>query len=212
MKSLQNAIEELARADAELAALIDRVGPPRLGVRDESDIFAALVRSVVFQQLNGRAAETIFSRLLALFGDGGFPTPHALAERPFEDLRSAGLSRSKAASVQDIARRTISGELPTRAEAQQLDDESVVARLVAARGVGRWTAEMVLIFCLGRLDVMPVGDFGVRKGFGRVFGDGAPAEPEAILARAERWRPYRSVASWYLWRATELDFSNPGSP
>lgn len=140
-------------------------------------------------------------------GRAAFPSAKAIAEADFEALRGAGLSRSKAASIQDIARRARAGELPTVAAAAELDDEELVRRLTVARGVGRWTAEMVLMFRLGRLDVMPATDFGVRKGFGRLFGTGEPSEPSAVIERAERWRPYRSVASWYLWRATEIDLA-----
>lgn len=198
------AVAQLRQSDPELAALIDAVGPFRLRLKAAPSIFAALSEAIVYQQLTGKAAATIFARLCALFPRAQLgPTPQQILRASDEKLRSAGLSRSKLLSLRDLAHKAIRGEIPTLAEAQRQGDEEIIDRVTHVRGIGRWTAEMLLIFRLGRPDVLPLDDYGVRKGFAVAFGMRALPAPRTMARRAERWRPYRSVASWYLWRAAE---------
>ncbi|HSO33321.1 MAG TPA: methylated-DNA--[protein]-cysteine S-methyltransferase [Labilithrix sp.] len=203
------ALRTLRAADPVLARHIAKVGPFRLELKDTEGTFAALAESIVYQQLSGRAAATIFGRVRALYPNGHLDPKRVLASKD-EALRGAGLSGAKLASLRDLATRTLGGTIPTLAELERMDDEAIIARLTEVRGVGRWTAEMLLMFRLGRPDVLPVADYGVKKGFARVFPKGrakyGPDElptVEALTTRAERWRPFRSVASWYLWRALD---------
>jgi methylated-DNA-[protein]-cysteine S-methyltransferase len=202
------AVAALRAADPRLAALIDRVGPFRMQLQRTPSIFGALAEAIVFQQLNGKAAATIFARLCALFPHSVGLTPEGLAKTREARLRSAGLSGSKIASLRDLALKTIAGEVPTLADVRSMPDEEIVERLTIVRGIGRWTVEMLLMFRLGRPDVLPVDDFGVRKGFGIAFATKTHPSKEPskgdVEKRGERWRPYRSVASWYLWRATDM--------
>ena len=199
----REAIEHLSRADRRLAALIRRVGPCRLRVQRKFEPYAALVRAVTYQQLHATAAEAIFNRFLALFPRVLFPAPEELLAMPEERLRKAGLSRAKAAAIRDIAVQTAAGVVPTRATAKRLSDAELVERLTVIRGVGPWTVEMLLIFTLGRRDVLPVTDYGVRQGFALTYGRKELPRAMELLEHGERWRPYRSVASWYLWRAVD---------
>lgn len=196
------AAAHLARADPRLAAAIERVGPMRLRRRYAAEPFLALLRAIVYQQLSGKAAGSIFERVRALLPEGAL-APEALLALPQERLREAGLSRAKVAAVQDLARRTREGVVPGREQLAALDDEAIIERLTCIRGVGRWTVEMLLIFGLGRPDVLPATDLGVRKGFQRTHAWAELPAPGALLAHGERWRPYRSVASWYLWRVLD---------
>lgn len=198
------ALAHLRTADPILAQLIARVGPCELKPDGRRSPYQSLVQAVAHQQLNGKAAATILKRFRALFPPGRFPTPQEVWDVSPEALRGAGFSTSKASYVQDIARQTLDGVVPDSRQIKRLSDEEIVARLTQIKGVGRWTVEMLLIFTLGRPDVLPVDDFGVRRGFGIVFRKGRMPEPKQVLRHGERWRPYRSVASWYLWRATEL--------
>lgn len=182
----------LAGADPELGALIDRVGHVDIEVTGGG--FQVMLESIVSQQLSVKAASTIWRRLVAEVGD----TPETLAAAPHEALRAAGLSNRKAEYVQGVAAATIAGDIDWDA-LERLPDEDVIERLVALRGVGRWTAEMYLIFGLGRLDVLAVDDFGLRNAAGRLLGLGAPMAADALAARGEAWRPHRSVASLWLW-------------
>jgi 3-methyladenine DNA glycosylase/8-oxoguanine DNA glycosylase len=168
-------------------------------------LFAALLESIVYQQLSGKAAETILGRVVALFRPRRFPRPEDLVAVPEARLRAAGLSRNKTVALKDLARHALEGTVPPLAQAHAMSDDELVERLTAVHGVGRWTVEMILIFRLGRPDVLPVSDLGVRKGFRRAFGMRRLPAPVTMTRRGERWRPYRSVASWYLWRAAELD-------
>jgi 3-methyladenine DNA glycosylase/8-oxoguanine DNA glycosylase len=187
-----------------LKALIGRIGPCRLQLRTTPSVFAALAESIVYQQLNGRAAATIFARVRALFPRARGPlTATQILAASEADLRGAGLSNAKYLALKDLARRTEAGSLPTLAQIQKLDDDAIVERLSEVRGVGRWTVEMLLIFRLGRPDVLPSDDFGVRKGFSIAFKTKELPSKAELEARAQKWRPYRSVASWYLWRATD---------
>ena len=189
-------------ADAKLRKLIDRIGPLetfRLFEPDGTTPFAALARSVTHQQLGGAAAEAIFGRLKKTLG--GRLTASRLLEATPEALRSAGLSRGKVLSLKDLAARTLDGTVPSRAAIDLLSDDQILERLTSVRGIGPWTVEMLLLK-LGRPDILPATDLGIRRGFGLVFGSGDLAHPKDILKRGERWRPFRSAASFYLWRAS----------
>ena len=198
------AIDHLRAADPALTRLIEATGPFRLRLQKTSSAFGALAEAIVYQQLTGKAAATIFGRVCALFphGNEGL-TARRVLRASEEKLRGAGLSRAKILSLRDLARRVEDGEVPTLAEARVMEDHEVVSRLTAVRGIGRWTAEMFLIFRLGRADVLPVDDYGVRKGFAVAFRKRALPTREALERRGMRWKPYRTVASWYLWRAAE---------
>jgi DNA-3-methyladenine glycosylase II len=206
------ALEQLAAADAKLGALIDKVGPFRLKVKSTHSPFEALVEAIVYQQLHANAAGAILGRLLAAFGDI-HPQPEHILAAPEELLRAAGLSRSKLLSIRDLAARTLDGTVPSLTAIRRLSDAQIVERLSAVRGIGTWTAEMLLMFRLGRPDIFPATDYGIRKGYLLTFGKpprGKPIKadmlpkPEQMERRATRWKPWRSVASWYLWRACEL--------
>lgn len=200
----ETALKHLLRADKTLARVIKKIGPCPIAPRRGVTPFQALVKSVTYQQLNGTAAETIFRRLLALFPDRKFPTPESIVAASDEKLRSAGLSRAKTAAIKDIAAKTISGVVPTRRAIARMSDAEIIERLTTIRGVGPWTVEMLLMFTLGRPDVLPSTDYGVRCGFAKVYGLKTLPSPKEILAHGECWRPYRSVASWYFWRALDL--------
>ncbi|MGH7789051.1 MAG: methylated-DNA--[protein]-cysteine S-methyltransferase, partial [Candidatus Binatia bacterium] len=198
------AIAHLRAADAALARVIDAAGPFRMEIKRTTSLFGALAEAIVYQQLTGKAAATIYGRVCALFPRAhAGPTPQHILRASDEALRGAGLSRPKILALRDLARRAADGELPTLAEAHRMDDAEIVARLVAVRGIGRWTAEMLLMFRLGRPDVLPVDDYGVRKGFAAAFRKRALPAPADVEKRGARWKPYRTVASWYLWRAAE---------
>ncbi|WP_437945279.1 methylated-DNA--[protein]-cysteine S-methyltransferase [Sorangium sp. So ce296] len=199
------AVERLRASDAALRRLIDRVGPFGMRIDRTSSLFLALAESIVYQQLTGKAAATIFARVRALFPPAheGF-TPEQLLRASDEELRAAGLSRAKLLALRDLARRTKDGELPTLAEVHGMDDEAIIERLTQVRGIGRWTAEMLLMFRLGRPDVLPVDDYGIRKGFAFAFKQRDLPGRKDLERRGARWKPYRTVASWYLWRAAEL--------
>jgi 3-methyladenine DNA glycosylase/8-oxoguanine DNA glycosylase len=185
--------------------VIDAVGPFRLRLDTTPSLFVALAEAIVYQQLTAKAAATIFARVRALFPcahEG--PTPEQILRASDARLRSAGLSRSKLLSLRDLARRAAGGEIPTFAELERLDDAGIVERLTQVRGIGRWTVEMLLIFRLGRPDVLPADDYGIRKGFAIAFGKRELPAHKDLEKRGERWKPYRTVASWYLWRAVEL--------
>jgi DNA-3-methyladenine glycosylase II len=194
----------LARADPALAALMRRVGPFQLQMKPLHSPFAALAESIVYQQLHGRAAATIFGRLCERVGKGPAFTPEALLATPEPALREAGLSAAKMAAVKDLAQKTREGTVPTLAEVRRLEDAELIERFTQVRGIGQWTVEMLLIFRLGRPDVLPVDDYAIRKGFMLLQGLKESPRPREVLAYGERWRPWRTVASWYLWRSLEL--------
>ena len=184
-----------------MRALIRRHGPCALAPHGRSP-YEALSRAIAHQQLNGRAAETILGRFVALFADSGrFPAPAAVLAVRATTIRRAGFSRAKVRALKDIARHAVRGVVPTRRACRRLSDEEIIEQLTQIHGVGRWTVEMLLIFTLGRLDVLPVDDFGVREGFRAAYGRRTRPTPKALRAYGDRWKPYRSVASWYLWRA-----------
>jgi len=198
------AVAHLRGSDPKLAQLIDSVGPFRMRLRRAPSVFGALAEAIVYQQLNGKAAATIYARLCALFPHAHEgPTPAHILRASDEKLRSAGLSGSKLLSLRDLARRAGDGGLPDLAEIHRLENEEIVERLTQVRGVGRWTAEMFLMSRLGRPDVLPVDDFGIRKGFAVAFKKREMPAPKVLEKYGARWKPYRTVASWYLWRAAD---------
>lgn len=199
----KKALTHLKNADPVLARLIETVGPCRLKPDRTQTAFEALVEAVCHQQLTGKAAQTILGRVKALHPHRPFPAPDDLLGTPDDALRAAGLSRAKVAAVKDISARTLEGIVPEPEALDELEDAEIIERLTTIRGVGQWTVEMLLIFKLGRLDVLPVDDFGVRKGFMLTYRKRALPKPSALLKHGERWRPYRSIASWYLWRAAD---------
>jgi 3-methyladenine DNA glycosylase/8-oxoguanine DNA glycosylase len=201
----RQAAAHISRNDPAMARLVRAYGPCTLRVGHPHSPFAALLGAIVSQQLATRAAATIHGRLLSLFPRRR-PSPRVLLGLSDADLRGAGLSRNKMLAVRDLAMRCRNGSLPGRAAMQAMDDEAVIERLVAVRGIGRWTAEMLLIFCLGRPDILPVDDLGIRRGCQYLLGLPDLPDARALTRHAHPWRPYRSVACWYLWRLAE----NPG--
>lgn len=200
---MSDAAAHLSRVDKTLGRLIRKAGPFNLTVKRRSP-FEALVEAVTHQQLNGTAAKTILGRVLALYPGKRFPAPADLLGTPDRKLRAAGLSRAKTLSMKDIAAKTVAGLIPASRGLSKLSDAEIIERLTAVRGVGPWTVEMLLMFTLGRPDVLPATDFGVRKGFALTYGLPELPAPKALLAHGERWKPHRSAAAWYLWRAVDL--------
>ena len=199
----EEAVRHLRRADPTLARLMKRAGPFAMRIRKMHDPFEALARNIIYQQLHGKAAAAIHARVLSLFG-GGRLRPEDVLVAADEGLRAAGLSAAKLAALKDLAAKTAGGTVPTLARLRRMSDEEIIERLTQVRGIGRWTVEMLLMFRLGRPDVLPVGDFAVRKGFALAYGLKDSPKPKELAEFGERWRPYRSVASWYMWRAVEL--------
>jgi methylated-DNA-[protein]-cysteine S-methyltransferase len=199
------AIEHLRASDAALARVIDAVGPFRMRLKGTPSIFVALAEAIVYQQLTGKAAQTIFARVCALFprAHEGL-TAEQILRASDEKLRAAGLSRAKLLSLRDLAKKARDGEIPTLAELHRMEDEAIIERLIEVRGIGRWTVEMLLMFRLGRPDVLPADDYGIRKGFAVAFKKRELPARKDLELRGARWKPYRTVASWYLWRAVEL--------
>ena len=201
---------ELSRADRKLARVIRRVGSFPTKKRRPQHPFASLLQAIVYQQIAGKAAEAIFGRVKAL-GASGFPTPEEILRAPKTKLRRAGLSRQKIAAVRDLAAKTLDGTVPPLAKIRRMSEEEIHERLTRVHGVGEWSVQMFLISRLGWPDVLPVHDYGIRKGFQRVYGHKDVPKPQVILEYGERWRPYRSIASWYLWRALEEKQAKPRS-
>jgi DNA-3-methyladenine glycosylase II len=212
---------DLSAADPKLGQLIQRAGPFTMRVASTQSPFEALVESIIYQQLHGKAAATIHRRLLESFypvtGNEHFAAQHLL-DCPNEQLRAAGLSHNKSLALRDLAAKTLDGTVPTLPRIRRLSDEAIIEHLVQVRGIGRWTVEMLLIFRLGRPNVLPVDDYGVRKGFALTFGKLKPTDkvtpmdlPKAdvMQRRAKKWQPWCSVASWYLWRACDLAAKKP---
>lgn len=200
------ALGHLRAASPRMKHLIRRVGPCAMEIRGGRSPFESLVRAVAHQQLHGKAAATILDRFRKLFPGGRFPGAKALGGVTDEQLRAAGLSAAKTAAIRDLAEKTLSGVVPGSKEIRGLSDEEIVTRLVQVRGVGKWTVEMMLIFTLGRPDVWPVDDFGVRTGWKRLHGLPEMPKPKELHELGEIFRPHRSVAAWYLWRACELSW------
>lgn len=201
----EEACEFLKKKDPQLGKVIDAFGPCGKLFRRGMTPFAALMRSIVYQQLSGKAAGTIWGRVVDVCPCKRFPKPEDVLSVDYETLRSAGLSNNKALAVHDLANKSIEGVVPDRRELNRMDDEAIIERLTSVRGIGRWTVEMLLMFHLGRPDVFPVGDLGVRKGIAATYGlDEVPGADE-IEPYGDKWRPYRSVGSWYMWRSLEIE-------
>jgi DNA-3-methyladenine glycosylase II len=225
------AISTLSAADPRLGKLIARAGPFTMRIASTQSPFEALVESIVYQQLHGKAAATIHRRLLESFGPtlaaelgapsltvpslrvGSHPTPQQILNCPNEQLRAAGLSANKSLALRDLAAKTLDGTVPTLAKIRRMSDEAIITHLTQVRGIGVWTVHMMLIFRLGRPDVLPTSDYGVRKGFALTFTGLKPAAkvtpadlptPAEMEKRAKKWHPWCSVASWYMWRACDL--------
>jgi 3-methyladenine DNA glycosylase/8-oxoguanine DNA glycosylase len=197
------AVAHLRAADPLLAGVIARQGAFALKLRPVKSLFEALMRSIVYQQLHGRAAEAIHGRVVAELLKQGPVAPETLLKVPEKALRAAGLSASKLRAIRDLAAKCLDGTVPTLAQARRLDEAELVARLTAVRGIGPWTVHVLMIFYLGHGNVMPTGDFAIRLAFRRLYGKRADPTPALILKHARRWEPYRSVASWYLWRSLD---------
>jgi DNA-3-methyladenine glycosylase II len=197
------AVHHLRTADPVLGRLTESVGPFRLEVNLVQSPFAALAESIVYQQLTGKAAATIHGRLVALGRPRRRLRPEDVVGFSEEQLRGAGLSRAKTVALKDLAAKTLDGVVPTMARLQRMHDEEIIERLTSIRGIGRWTVEMLLIFRLGRPDILPVTDYGVQKGFKLAFGKRKLPKPAQLARYGQRWAPYRSVAAWYLWRALD---------
>ncbi len=195
---LAEATAEIARRDPVMAELIEGLGPPRLRSRRQPGAFAALVRAIAYQQLAGGAATAIHGRFLALFH--GELTPKAVLATPERRIRQSGMSAAKAASIRDLATKIADGTVPL-ARLGRMSDDEIIRRLSEVRGIGRWTAEMFLIFQLGRLDVWPVDDLGVRKGYAIAYDMAQLPTPKELETLGDRFRPYRTVVAWYCWRA-----------
>ena len=198
----KSAILHLTKADAAMGKLIKQVGDFGLKLDETDTPFEALAESIVYQQLTGKAASTIYGRVQALYG-GKLGSPKQIVKTSDKDFRAAGLSAAKTAALKDLAVKQSSGLLPSLEDMQSMGDDEIVERLVTVRGIGRWTAEMLLIFYLGRPDVLPVNDYGVRKGFMIAYKKGDLPTTKELAQFGERWRPFRTVSSWYLWRATD---------
>jgi len=197
--------EHLAATDPRMAALIARSTRYNVKVGGRLRPFDALAESIAYQQLSGKAAATIWGRVRALYGKRKYLDPKIVRKTPDEKLRGAGLSRSKVAALKDLAAKTIDGTVPTARALTKMSDEEIIERLITVRGIGRWTVEMLLLFDLGRPDVWPVHDYGVRKGFAKTFGKRKLPTPKQLLKHGKKFAPHRSVAAWYFWRALDND-------
>jgi DNA-3-methyladenine glycosylase II len=210
------ALAHLRERDAKLGALIDRVGPFAMRLDPSPSPFESLLEAILYQQLHGKAAATIHRRVREYFG--GDPAPQPLIDTPDERLRACGVSGNKIKAMKDLAAKTLDGTVPTHAAIKKMSDADIVERLTEVRGIGPWTVEMLLIFRMGRPDVLPVTDYGVRKGYALTFmripksralaAEDLP-KPDVVFKRGQRWKPFRSVASWYLWRACDFARSTP---
>ncbi len=195
--------EHITRTDKRMARVIAKTGSFQFKLDQCDSVYESLLEAIAYQSISGKAAATIFARIRALGSNGLCPTPAEILAVSNQALREAGLSGAKAAAMKDLAQKTIDGVVPTLEAAGQLSDEELVERLISVRGIGAWTVEMFLIFRLGRPDVLPVHDYGVQKGFALTYGKKEIPKPRELAAFGERWRPYRTVASWYMWRAVE---------
>ncbi|MGZ8258649.1 MAG: DNA-3-methyladenine glycosylase family protein [Methylotenera sp.] len=195
----QSATDFLSHLDADWARLIETVGPCTFEPKPAREPYEALIRAVAYQQLHAKAGDAIISRLLHLYGDA-FPSPNQLLATEFDALRACGFSARKIETIHGIAEGALSGVVPSRDDADTMADEDLIERLVALKGIGRWTVEMLLIFTFARMDVLPADDFGVAEGYRRLKKlDTAPKRKE-IAEIGKAWSPYRTIASWYLWR------------
>src|ERR1700730_18565887 len=200
---LAAAMAHLSAKDEKLAPLIAEMAKFEIDMTAAQSPYEALMESIAYQSISGKAAATIFGRVKALGDNGRPPTPEKMLKLKTPVLRKAGLSHAKVLAMKDLAAKTLEGIVPTREQAEQLSDDELVERLVSVRGIGAWTVEMFLIFNLGRPDVLPIHDLGVKKGWSVTYGKRRMPKPKELLAFGERWRPYRTIASWYMWRAFE---------
>jgi DNA-3-methyladenine glycosylase II len=210
------AIAHLRARDAKLGDLIDRVGPFAMRLDPAPSPFESLLESILYQQLHGKAAATIHRRVREFFG--GDPSPQALIDTPDDRLRGCGVSGNKIKAMKDLSVKTLDGTVPSHAAIKKMSDADIVERLTEVRGIGPWTVEMLLIFRMGRPDVLPVTDYGVRKGYALTFmkipksralaAEDLP-KPDVVFKRGQKWKPFRSVATWYLWRACDLARDTP---
>lgn len=197
------AIRHLKKEDKRLGKIIAKVGPLKFKANSKASPFEALAESIVYQQLHGKAAASIFKRMKALFDSKKFPKPEDFLKMPIGRLRSAGLSEAKARAILDLSQKTMEGTIPSRAAIQKLSDEEIVERITEVRGIGRWTVEMLLIFKLGRPDVLPATDYAIRKAFSLMKKRKDLPPPKEILEYGEAWKPHRSTAALYLWRSLD---------
>jgi len=200
---LAEATRHLSSKDEKLAALIAETAQFQTDMDVAQSPYEALMESIAYQSISGKAAATIFARIKALGSNGRPPSPEQMLKLRTASLRKAGLSGAKVLAMKDLARKTIDGIVPTREQAEKMSDAELVERLDSVRGIGAWTVEMFLIFNLGRPDVLPIHDLGVKKGWSVTYGKKHMPKPKELLAFGERWRPYRTIASWYMWRAFE---------
>ena len=194
----------LSRVDKKLAGIIERVGGFQFKLDECESVYESLLEAITHQSIAGKAAQVIFARIMALGVNGRCPTPEELLRVRKPKLRKVGLSHAKIAAVRDLAQKTIEGVVPTLEQAEKMSDQELVDRLISVRGIGAWTVEMFLIFRLGRPDVLPIHDYGVQKGWAITYRKKSIPKPKELLKFGERWRPYRTVASWYMWRAVQL--------
>jgi len=196
--------EHISKGDARMAEVIRRTGEFQFKLDECESVYESLLEAIAYQSISGKAAATIFARIKALGANGICPTPAEMVKTRIPVLRKAGLSGAKALAMKDLAQKTIDGVVPTLEAARSLSDEELVERLISVRGIGAWTVEMFLIFRLGRPDVLPIHDLGVQKGWAITYRKRKMPKPKELLKFGERWRPYRTVASWYMWRAVHL--------
>ena len=206
------AVRHLRQADPRMAELIERVGRFQLPLERQQHPFHALLNAIVYQQLHATAASAILGRIKTQLGAGDFPSPAQVLAAEETALRSTGLSRQKMAAVRDLAAKVADGIVPAWHDVEPLPDEEIIARFTQVRGVGVWTVQMLLMFRLGRPDVLPVLDYGVRNGYRIAYRKRRMPTPKELAKVGERWRPYRSVASWYLWRAVDLQRASKTQP
>lgn len=198
-------VAHLSTVDPVMRRLIEEIGPVAFKPKIRRSPFESLVRAIAYQQLHDKAAECILRRFIALFPGRRFPRPDDLLAMSTKSIRTAGFSQAKISALRDVAEKTLDGTIPSGRGIKVLDDEAIIERLIEVRGIGRWTVEMLLIFQLGRPDVLPVDDFGVRNGFRIAYGRRAMPTPKQVLRYGQRWRPYRTIATWYLWRAADRE-------
>lgn len=198
-----DAIAHIRAVDARMAAVLQAAGNPRLEIKRARSPFEYLLRAIIYQQLAGKAAATIHGRVLDLF-DARRPDPARLLKLRAPTLRKAGVSANKQKALKDLALRAVAGGIPSFAALSRLEDEAIIDQLTQVHGVGRWTVEMLLMFQLGRPDVLPINDLGVQKGFAKAYGMSDMPKPKQLAQLADHWRPYRSIGSWLCWRALEI--------
>ena len=203
VKNYQSATDYLAKLDADWAQLIALVGPCSFTPKPAREPYEALIRAVAYQQLHAKAGDAILNRLLSIYGHE-FPSPHQLLSASFEALRACGFSAKKIETISGIASAALTGIVPTRTQADLMTDEDLIARLVTLKGIGRWTVEMLLIFTLERMDVLPADDFGVAHGYQRLKKLATAPKRKELSEIAQAWSPHRTIASWYLWRVPKI--------